>query len=152
MSLRLAAVALTCMTRTLSVLLVAAVVGMLVASCGSSVAAFECSEKTKTCSVDGQPTCVPKDSPEYGCASPTTCLSCGALGQQHVTQASCDIIRGVCIVSACEVGYKHCTGMESGGCETSVNSDLMNCGACGKMCPAMVPNGSPACINGACVA
>jgi hypothetical protein len=127
-----------------------------IASCGggSDVAAFECAEKAKVCAVDGRSTCVASDDPRYGCGSPVTCLACGSLGFAHVKTAGCDVVRGTCLVLACEDNYKHCpsNGPESGGCETAINSDPRNCGGCDLACPTNVPNGSPVCILQQCMA
>jgi hypothetical protein len=114
----------------------------------------QCPAKQKRCDVGGKATCVGTDDPRYGCASQTTCLSCGSLGFAHVKTAGCDIIRGVCTVLACEENYKHCpsNGPESGGCETAINSDPKHCGGCDMACPMNVNNGAPVCILRQCQA
>jgi hypothetical protein len=99
--------------------------GLIVAlACSSNVTALSgCPDGTKSCPVAGQLTCVSKNDRAYGCASESTCLSCGALGFVHVKQAVCDPFRGTCAVAACEDNYKHCApAPESGGCETAINS------------------------------
>jgi hypothetical protein len=135
-----------------TVAVVAVALGFLAASCGSDVAAFECAPDAKLCTVAGKPTCVPKDDPKFGCASQLACISCGSLGFDHVKVATCDRLRGVCAVFGCDEGYQHCQGPESGGCETSILTDLHNCGACGKACPDSFPNGSGTCYLGKCAA
>jgi hypothetical protein len=46
--------------------------------------------------------------------------------------------------------YKDCNGVVSDGCETSVNDDTNNCGACNTPA-APFPNAAPACVDGASV-
>jgi hypothetical protein len=62
--------------------------------------------------------------------------SCGPGG------AVCDGT-GNCVTPGCPAGQSLC-----GGVCTTVSTDVLNCGACGQVCP--VNNASPACVGGAC--
>ena len=77
--------------------------------------------------------------------------NCGACGAKCVGMgnqaASCS--SGVCGVGSCDAPFKDCNGKPADGCEVNTASDLKHCGACMAPC-AMVPNGSPACVAGAC--
>jgi hypothetical protein len=121
-------------------------------SCGGDVATSGCPDQMKDCLVAGQHTCVRKDDPKYGCASETTCLSCGPFSAINVKPASCDITLGTCAPTTCRDGYKHCPSgpVSAVGCETVIQSDVNNCGDCGKVCPQSVANGKGACVAGTC--
>ncbi|UJR82608.1 putative metal-binding motif-containing protein [Sandaracinus amylolyticus] len=51
----------------------------------------------------------------------------------------------------CEDGYGDCDGEASNGCEADVYSDVLSCGACGRVCSNR-PNATRDCRLGACVA
>jgi hypothetical protein len=97
-----------------------------------------CKPDEKTCA--GM--CVKIDDPSYGCGT----ASCGACAPQANATATCS--QGVCVLGACATGFKNCDGNDGNGCETDVQSDPMQCGACGS--PCMVPNAVPSCISGVC--
>jgi hypothetical protein len=48
----------------------------------------------------------------------------------------------------CHLGFADCDGDAANGCETGVNG-IMNCGACGRTCPAPV-NGTATCFRESC--
>lgn len=48
----------------------------------------------------------------------------------------------------CDAGEADCNGDPADGCETSIASDEMNCGACGNVCN--FPGGLGACVSGQC--
>jgi alpha-tubulin suppressor-like RCC1 family protein len=56
---------------------------------------------------------------------------------------------GTCGVGRCNDGYADCDTNAANGCETSVTTDLANCGMCGRACPSP-PAATPACRAGAC--
>jgi hypothetical protein len=56
-------------------------------------------------------------------------------------------VNGACALGACKPGFTDCDGDPKTGCESDVNSDAKNCGACGKACPLNLPG----CLNGVCV-
>jgi len=75
--------------------------------------------------------------------------SCGACGTICVVsggEAQCSA--GSCSIKSCSPGLANCSGGYADGCETNTNTDLANCGTCGKGCSTA--NGSPACVSGAC--
>lgn len=57
--------------------------------------------------------------------------------------------RGVCGLRTCVDGFDDCDGSLANGCELNVLTDLNNCGACGRKCPA-VSNAMVTCQMGAC--
>jgi hypothetical protein len=90
-----------------------------------------------------------------GCETPlTTDDDCGACG------AACTNEHGTnsCVADAlsssarcepsCAAGFRDCDLRPSNGCEANLNSDVMNCGACGLGCPAN--GGTPVCVGGEC--
>ncbi|CAF1032383.1 unnamed protein product, partial [Didymodactylos carnosus] len=55
---------------------------------------------------------------------------------------------GICLNKTCDAGFGDCDRNVSNGCETNIQTDVNNCGACGKKCsPA---NGKPGCSSGTC--
>jgi hypothetical protein len=48
----------------------------------------------------------------------------------------------------CVTGYGDCDLRPESGCETSINQDSLNCGACGMACPSN--GGTPLCVAGKC--
>src|SRR5262249_7566840 len=69
------------------------------------------------------------------CAKP-----CQGGGQNAV--AAC--VNGVCSF-ACNAGFGDCDGNKGNGCEARLDSDNLNCGACGKAC-----QGNQSCASGIC--
>ncbi|MDP3216705.1 MAG: hypothetical protein Q8S73_21525, partial [Deltaproteobacteria bacterium] len=70
-----------------------------------------------------------------GCA-----VACAA-GANEVARC----VAGACAV-ACVAGTTDCDGMRANGCESALDSDPANCGACGRRCPAT----APVCGSGVC--
>ena len=112
-------------------------------SCGSGVCAVTCNPGffdcdgafANGCEVDGS-----KDA-----------VNCGACGKVcgAVANGTAACAAGACGVGACNVGFFDCDGSAANGCEVDGSKDLNNCGACGKLCPA-VANGAAACAAGVC--
>lgn len=50
---------------------------------------------------------------------------------------------------ACTVPFADCDGLATNGCELNTVADLMNCGACGNVCPARA-NATPTCAARTC--
>jgi len=94
----------------------------------------------------------PDDDPAHGgCETDlkTDEGSCGACGANCVVsfgEPQCSA--GVCSIKSCSPGLDDCNNDYADGCETNTNTDLGNCGSCGKTCS--VANGSPSCVSGAC--
>ncbi|MFO0605271.1 MAG: hypothetical protein U0324_18980 [Polyangiales bacterium] len=61
----------------------------------------------------------------------------------------------ICVASSCTVGgtcaapLADCNGAGGDGCEVNTNTDVANCGSCGRVCNAT--NGAPMCSGGVCV-
>ena len=49
---------------------------------------------------------------------------------------------------ACPTGYADCDGNKQNKCETNIQTNLTNCGACGKTCSAQ--GGTPSCAGSQC--
>ncbi len=75
-----------------------------------------------------------------GCAMPCPPIANGS--------RACDM--GMCKIGTCQAGFDDCNMMVVDGCETSLNTDKMNCGTCANMC-ADPANGVGACVGGMCM-
>lgn len=89
------------------------------------------------------------------CADTTSSDShCGACGNRCTNTASVPdrpntyygCLGSTCDVPKCRSGYFDCDGDETNGCESLVNSDPKNCGACGNACDP-----GQQCFRGECV-
>jgi hypothetical protein len=83
-----------------------------------------------------------------GTKDPSNCGACGTVCGA-VANGTPACLAGKCGVGKCDAGYFDCDGTVANGCEVNGSKDLNNCGACGKVCPA-VANGAAACTAGAC--
>jgi hypothetical protein len=75
--------------------------------------------------------------------------NCGSCGTQCAAAngvAACS--NSTCGLASCNAGYGNCDGTTANGCETSVSSNVNNCGSCGKQCTAA--HGVAACSNSTC--
>ena len=77
--------------------------------------------------------------------------NCGACGTActALTHATPACANGACGIGTCLAGFGDCNHNASDGCETSLGTDLNNCGACGTACTALA-HATSACANGAC--
>lgn len=75
-----------------------------------------------------------------------SCGSCGNACAIAGGDAQCS--SGTCAIKKCNAGLADCVGGYADGCETNTNTDIANCGVCGKTCNA--PGGTPECVSGAC--
>jgi hypothetical protein len=64
------------------------------------------------------------------------CGSCGHVCSRGAGVLSTDCNSGTCGIASCVAGLGNCDGLASNGCETFLNSDPANCGACGAACSA----------------
>ena len=86
-----------------------------------------------------------------GCETNTAsgATNCGACGNVCTgANATPTCASGVCGVS-CNTGWKNCDGAVANGCEMSTSTNILNCGSCGNVCPA-IANGTPGCASGVC--
>jgi len=95
-----------------------------------------CMPPLQSCMTGGMSQCV---------NTATDVNNCGACG------TACTLVPNAlttCVASTCSftcnVQFRDCNGAAFDGCETNINVDPNNCGACGNFCP-----GTP-CQNGAC--
>lgn len=108
-------------------------------ACVDSECALVCSAGFADC--DDAPGC------EADLSSTTSCGACGnTCDVLPNTTASCND-RGQCEHS-CVEGFADCDDTVP-GCETQLDVDSMNCGACGNACDAG-PNTTSMCVDGAC--
>ena len=90
----------------------------------------------------------PDDGCEVALASdPVHCGTCGRLCTYPNARAACS--SGACSMGSCNSGFGDCDLSPTNGCETPLNADAFNCGACANICSARA-NGSPVCITGQC--
>jgi hypothetical protein len=60
---------------------------------------------------------------------------------------SAQCVRGMCVITACDDGWRDCDDAPETGCEAS-EADTDNCGVCGLRCEFL--NAIPACVDGKC--
>jgi hypothetical protein len=99
-------------------------------ACKAGICSFACNDGFSDC--DGIPA--------NGCEanSATDVANCGACGRvcgQTNANTPTKCAAGKCVFS-CKAGFDHCTGPAAvdQGCETDLNKDAANCGACGHSC------------------
>jgi hypothetical protein len=79
-------------------------------------------------------------------SDPNNCGACGNVCSSANGTATCT--SGSCGIGTCSVGFANCDSDPSDGCEININSDPINCGACGNVCVSA--NGTATCTNGSC--
>ncbi len=93
----------------------------------SAVLPASCGTGTKACG--GK--CVSTDSPETGCAA-GACQACAL--PNATSRCNTD---GGCDIAICYLNFENCDGVASNGCEANLKTSAENCGACGRVCPAL---------------
>lgn len=98
------------------------------AACKAGLCSFTCKDMFSDCDGD----------PATGCESNTgtdvkNCGKCGdPCGATNTTMAAtCTASK---CVFACKAGFGHCGATNATGCETNLDGDPLNCGACGHSC------------------
>jgi concanavalin A-like lectin/glucanase superfamily protein len=76
---------------------------------------------------------------------PSNCGTCG--NSCSFPQGSAGCAGGGCFLTACNSGHADCNHTQVDGCESNTNTDVANCGACGKACAL-----GEACQTGVCTA
>ena len=89
--------------------------------------------------------------PANGCEKslamdPMNCGMCGKVCNFANATGAC--LKGQCGITKCDQGFADCDKNGANGCESSLDTDPMNCGQCGVVCPMNLPN----CAAGVCVA
>ncbi len=97
-----------------------------------------CGADSKVCTG----TCVSSADPAHGCGA-AACDPCSFAN----AVAACDAT-GACALGPCLTGYADCDANASNGCETRLDDDTSNCGACGHVCA--LANATPKCSGGVC--
>ncbi len=90
--------------------------------------------------------------PKDGCEAnlhvdSANCTACGMGCALDNAIAACS---DGCYIAACTFGWDDCNNNTDDGCETSVLTDLNNCGGCGVPCNGL-PNAKASCTAGNCV-
>jgi Cys-rich repeat protein len=127
-------------------------------NCGACGTACGVSHSSATCTAGA---CVPGKcapgwgdcnmDPKDGCETNlhVDAKNCGACGTACAFPNAVAACADACYLAACNFGFDDCNGDAKDGCETSVVSDVKNCGACGMACPA-VANAVVGCLNAMC--
>jgi outer membrane protein assembly factor BamB len=115
-----------------------------VPACANSLCGIgSCNGSFRDCNAQAQDGC------EIDTAS--SVANCGGCGKAcaAVANGTPGCMGGACAIGSCNAGFGDCDGASGNGCEVNLNSNVMNCGMCGKFCPA-VTNGTPGCMGGMC--
>lgn len=135
----------------------ALVLGLLLIQCSLTIDEEElggqhlldCAASQKECDVQGVPTCVGLDDPQYGCAE-ESCIPCNVPNATAVCGS-----KGECMKATCHPSYEDCNRDASDGCEEPLNRSVEHCGACNTKCPepahAEVSCGSGQCYIRRCL-
>ncbi len=86
-----------------------------------------------------------------GCETSTqsdinNCGLCGLKCSVLNGTPGCD--NGNCAIDSCNTPFRDCRNGYADGCEANTNTDVNNCGGCGKICSAS--NATSKCVNGFC--
>ena len=76
---------------------------------------------------------------------------CGACGTRcGFPRAVASCVTGTCELVGCESGRGDCDLVSANGCETNLQSDVLNCGTCDRACPYRESNSTATCTEGTC--
>ncbi|RLB52499.1 MAG: hypothetical protein DRJ42_14735 [Deltaproteobacteria bacterium] len=79
------------------------------------------------------------------------CGACGAVCTAGTNGRRAVCLSGSCLITGCDAGFADCDDDAATGCETSENTDAMNCGSCGRVCATTGANVSGGtCAGGDC--
>ena len=106
-------------------------------TCTAGVCGLTCALPTVVCGTGGSEVCVDTST------DPNNCGGCGTVCPTEAN--STPACTGSTCGSTCFMGYAHCTGPSTGGCETDLNNSVTNCGACGHSCGT-----GQGCCDGTC--
>jgi hypothetical protein len=76
-------------------------------------------------------------------SDPNNCGACGNVCNLPNSYPVC--IAGACSIGSCNSGFGNCDGIQSNGCETNLQNNPNDCGACGFVCQQ-----GQTCSGGAC--
>jgi hypothetical protein len=110
--------------------------------CTDMTCALNCTHQTAECDNDLSVPCETNL-----LTSKQNCGMCGKLCDLPHANANC--VGGACQIAGCTKPWIRCNSDDSDGCEVNASSDVMNCGGCGMVCPAL--HGTPSCVSSACV-
>jgi hypothetical protein len=79
-------------------------------------------------------------------ADSSNCGQCSAVCALPNATSTCAASK--CAVVACQAGFGDCNAQPDDGCETSLGTDIGNCGACGAGC--VLANATSKCSSGSC--
>src|SRR5260221_626491 len=126
---------------------------VLAAGCGSATTTFTCDPVCPTglaCTATG---CAAVEAPVPDLSvRPDIALECGGTGPRGTTCNFANATSGSsngCYLEACRFGWDDCDGAVDTGCETSVLTDVKNCGYCGNHCPSLA-HAANSCVNANC--
>ncbi len=77
----------------------------------------------------------------------TACGACGTTCRTPNGRPACSM--GACGVGTCTAPYENCDMNGANGCEVNLQTDPMNCGACGNVCPSGTSS-MGVCVMGRC--
>ncbi len=80
----------------------------------------------------------------------TSKANCGTCGNTCATptNAIAGCASGTCGIGSCNSGFADCNHLSADGCETNINTDINNCGACGAACA--LAHATAGCSSGTC--
>jgi len=108
--------------------------------CNGGICGFDsCTAPLATCSTGG--TCGTNLSNDVN-----NCGACSTKCSFNNAAASC--VSSVCTMGLCTANYGDCDKNPANGCESSLKTDLNNCGTCGNKCN--LANATAVCTNGGC--